>query len=128
MYDEVYRPDDELGLRGAKKARLFDNRVQVNADVYYIRWSNVQQLINQTCGYPLTQECRQCRVVRARVGDHRGLTAELTLNIMRRYTNEADERECHVEEADPALVAERRSEHPEIHREHGADLPEAVQR
>jgi len=104
--------------------------VQVNADVYYIRWSNVQQLIQPDLWISADAECRQCRVVRARVGDHREADSGIDAEYQRRlYPSEADERECHVDGGRSRAGGRNAdSEHPEIHREHGADLPEAVQR
>ncbi|HLY57047.1 MAG TPA: TonB-dependent receptor [Stellaceae bacterium] len=51
---ETYPPDSLWDYEIGEKARLLDNRVQLNADFYYIQWSNVQQLVNQSCGYSLT--------------------------------------------------------------------------
>ena len=35
-----------------EKARFADRRITVNADIYYIKWSDIQQVISLTCGYP----------------------------------------------------------------------------
>jgi len=51
---EIYAPDTSWNYEVGEKARLFDNRVSLNADFYFIRWQNVQQLFNQACGYSLT--------------------------------------------------------------------------
>ena len=34
-----------------EKARLFDNWLTINSDVYYIKWLGVQQVITLPCGY-----------------------------------------------------------------------------
>jgi outer membrane receptor protein involved in Fe transport len=51
---ETYDPDSSWNYEVGEKARMFDNRVSINADLYYIRWHDVQQLYNQSCGYSLT--------------------------------------------------------------------------
>jgi iron complex outermembrane recepter protein len=52
---ETYGPDSTWSYEIGEKARLFDNTVVVNSDVYYIQWKQVQQIVNQECGYPLTE-------------------------------------------------------------------------
>ena len=51
---ETYDPDTSWNYEVGEKARFFNNRVSINADVYDIRWHNVQGLYNQSCGYSLT--------------------------------------------------------------------------
>jgi iron complex outermembrane recepter protein len=52
---ETYGPDSTWNYEVGEKARLLNNTLVVNADVYYIHWAQVQQIVNQTCGYPLTE-------------------------------------------------------------------------
>ena len=52
---ETYGPDSTWNYEVGEKARLLDNTLVVNADVYYIQWAQVQQIVNQPCGYPLTE-------------------------------------------------------------------------
>ncbi|HTW37624.1 MAG TPA: TonB-dependent receptor [Steroidobacteraceae bacterium] len=52
---ETYGPDSTWNYEIGEKARLFDNTLIVNSDVYYIKWAQVQQIVNQPCGYPLTE-------------------------------------------------------------------------
>ncbi len=52
---EAYGPDSTWNYEVGEKARLLDNTLVVNADVYYIHWAQVQQIVNQPCGYPLTE-------------------------------------------------------------------------
>jgi iron complex outermembrane recepter protein len=52
---ETYGPDSTWNYEIGEKARLLDNTLVVNADVYYIQWAQVQQIVNQPCGYPLTE-------------------------------------------------------------------------
>jgi outer membrane receptor protein involved in Fe transport len=104
--DEVYRPDTSWDYEVGEKARLFDNRVQVNADVYYIRWSNVQQLINQACGYPLTQNAGNAKSYGPELEITARLTTQLTLNLSGAYTQaKLTSVNAALTQADPSLVA-----------------------
>jgi len=59
----------EVGSKG----RYFGNRLSINADVYAIRWSNIQQTINlPTCGFYFT----------ANVGDARIYGSELEIQAL----------------------------------------------
>jgi iron complex outermembrane recepter protein len=52
---ETYGPDSTWNYEIGEKARLLDNTLVVNSDLYYIQWKQVQQIVNQPCGYPLTE-------------------------------------------------------------------------
>jgi outer membrane receptor protein involved in Fe transport len=75
---ETYGPDNVWNYEIGEKARLLDNRLVVNADVYYIHWEQVQQIINQPCGYPLT--------LNAGTGASYGPELELTAQLTPRWT------------------------------------------
>jgi outer membrane receptor protein involved in Fe transport len=87
LTNEIYQPDTSWDYELGEKARLFDNRLQVNGDVYYISWSNVQQLINQTCGYPLTQNAGNAESYGPELEITAKLTPELTLSFSGAYTH-----------------------------------------
>ena len=44
--------DSVWSLEVGEKARFDDRRFTVNADVYYIKWTDIQQVLSLTCGYP----------------------------------------------------------------------------
>ncbi len=46
-----FKPDTVWNYELGEKLRLFDNRVTVNGDLYYIKWHGVQQVFTLTCGY-----------------------------------------------------------------------------
>jgi iron complex outermembrane receptor protein len=46
-----FGPDSVWNYELGEKARLFDNWLTVNSDVYYIKWLGVQQVITLPCGY-----------------------------------------------------------------------------
>jgi outer membrane receptor protein involved in Fe transport len=47
-----FSPDSVWSFEVGEKAKFADRRVTVNADVYYIKWNNIQQVLSLTCGYP----------------------------------------------------------------------------
>jgi outer membrane receptor protein involved in Fe transport len=47
-----YSPDSVWSVEVGEKAKFADRRITVNADVYYIKWTNIQQVLSLTCGYP----------------------------------------------------------------------------
>ena len=50
----TYSPDSLWDYEIGEKTRLLGGRLTVNGDVYYIRWNNAQQQLEQACGYPFT--------------------------------------------------------------------------
>ncbi len=46
-----FAPDSVWDYEVGEKAKLFDNRLSVNGDVYYIDWRDVQQTLLLACGY-----------------------------------------------------------------------------
>ena len=47
-----YTPDSVMSYEIGEKAKFDDRRFTINADVYYIDWSHIQQVLSLTCGYP----------------------------------------------------------------------------
>lgn len=50
----AYGPDSVWDYEVGEKARLFEGQVQLNADVFYLRWMDVQQQLDLPCAYPFT--------------------------------------------------------------------------
>jgi len=46
-----FGPDSVWDYEVGEKAKLFDNWLTINSDIYYIRWSGVQQALLLLCGY-----------------------------------------------------------------------------
>lgn len=51
---ESYAPDSIWNYEVGEKARLLGGRFTINADVYYIRWNNLQELLTLPCSYPFS--------------------------------------------------------------------------
>ena len=86
---ETYGPDSIWNYEAGEKAKLLDNRLVINADFYYIRWSQVQQSVNQPCGYPLTENAGTAATWGPEVEVSAILTPELTLGFSGTYTHAA---------------------------------------
>jgi hypothetical protein len=67
--------------------KLLDNRLIINADVYYIKWAQVQQSVNQVCGYPLTENAGTAASYGPEIEITALLTPELTLAASGTYTH-----------------------------------------
>jgi iron complex outermembrane receptor protein len=86
---ETYGPDTTWNYEVGEKARLLDSRLVLNADVYYIRWTQVQQVVNQACGYPLTVNAGDAASYGPEIELTALLTPALTLTFSGTYTHSA---------------------------------------
>ena len=65
-----YGPDSVWNYELGEKAKLFDNWLTINSDIYYIKWLGVQQTLLLPCGYQYG----------ANAGDGRSYGPELEIN------------------------------------------------
>ncbi len=86
---ETYGPDSIWNYEVGEKAKLFGNHLTVNADVYYIHWSNVQQSVNQACGYPLSANAGSAQAYGPEVEINAQLTRDWAINFTGTYTHSA---------------------------------------
>jgi outer membrane receptor protein involved in Fe transport len=49
-----FNPDDVWSYELGEKARALGNNLQINSDVYFERWTDVQQLVDPSCGFGFT--------------------------------------------------------------------------
>jgi iron complex outermembrane recepter protein len=84
---ETYGPDSIWNYEVGEKAKLLENRLIVNADFYYIRWSQVQQSVNQPCGYPLTENAGTAESYGPELEITASLTPELLFTFSGTYTH-----------------------------------------
>lgn len=82
-----YSPDSLWNYEVGEKARFLDGRLSVNADVYYIRWKNVQQYLNLPCGFPYSANAGTAESYGPELEVSAKLTPELTLSVNGTYTN-----------------------------------------
>ncbi|HMK84413.1 MAG TPA: TonB-dependent receptor [Steroidobacteraceae bacterium] len=81
-----YAPDDIWSLEVGEKSRLDDRRFTVNADVFYVKWHNIQQLIVLSCGYPYNTNVGDAKTYGPEVELAAKVTDELTVDLSGAYT------------------------------------------
>jgi iron complex outermembrane recepter protein len=86
---ETYSSDNTWNYEVGEKARMLDNRLVLNADVFYIKWKQVQQIVNQPCGYPLTVNAGDAESYGPEIELTALLTPQLTLTFSGTYTHSA---------------------------------------
>jgi iron complex outermembrane recepter protein len=102
---ETYGPDSTWNYEVGEKARMLDSRLVLNADVYYIKWTQVQQVVNQPCGYPLTVNAGNAASYGPEIELTALLTQELTMTFSGTYTHSTlTSVNGAVTQADTALV------------------------
>jgi outer membrane receptor protein involved in Fe transport len=84
---ETYGPDSTWNYEVGEKARLLDGRVVLNSDFYYIHWAQVQQIVNQPCGYPLTENAGTAASYGPEIELSALLTPEWTVTFSGTYTH-----------------------------------------
>jgi outer membrane receptor protein involved in Fe transport len=65
-----FGPDAAWNYEIGEKAKLFDNWLTINSDIYYIKWTGIQQVITLPCGYQYYDNA----------GDGRSFGPELEVN------------------------------------------------
>jgi iron complex outermembrane receptor protein len=98
-YQETYGQDNIWNYEVGEKARMLDRRLVVNADFFYIRWNDVQQIINQSCGYPLTVNAGRAASYGPELEIQALLSEEWTLTFSGTYTHAS------ITSANPAATA-----------------------
>jgi iron complex outermembrane receptor protein len=84
-----YAPDDIWSVEMGEKSRFADRRFTVNADVFYVKWHNIQQLVVLSCGYPYNTNVGDAKTygpeleMAAKVTD--AITAELSAAYTQAY-------------------------------------------
>jgi iron complex outermembrane recepter protein len=102
---ETYGPDDTWNFEVGEKAKLLNNSLVLNADVYYTHWEQVQQIVNQTCGYPLTENAGTAETYGPEVELTWLMTPQWTLTATGTYTHAAiTSVNPAVEAVDPTLA------------------------
>jgi len=74
--------DYELG----EKAKLFDNWLSINSDVYYIKWTGVQQTLLLLCGYEYEANAGEGRSYGPEIEINAKLSDQLFLSFSGAYT------------------------------------------
>jgi iron complex outermembrane receptor protein len=81
-----FGPDSVWSYELGEKARFDDRRFTFDADVYYIKWSKIQQVVSLTCGYPADINAGNARAYGPEVETSMRVTEGLTLSLSGAYT------------------------------------------
>jgi outer membrane receptor protein involved in Fe transport len=82
-----FSPDNVWSLEAGEKAKFDDKRFTVNADFYYIKWNNIQQVLSLTCGYPYNTNAGNARSFGPELEVSAVLVDGLTLDFSGAYNN-----------------------------------------
>jgi iron complex outermembrane receptor protein len=81
-----YTPDSVWSAEIGEKARFADRRITVNADLYYIKWTNIQQVLSLTCGYPYNTNAGNAKSYGPELEISALLTTGLTFDLSGAFT------------------------------------------
>lgn len=81
-----YSPDDLWSFEVGEKAKFNDRRFTVNADVFYVKWHNIQQLIVLSCGYPYNTNVGQAKAYGPELEMAAKLTDSITADLSAAFT------------------------------------------
>jgi iron complex outermembrane recepter protein len=82
-----FDPDTVWSYELGEKARLDDRRIVINGDVYYEKWSKVQQQVSLSCGFFFTANAGDASVYGSELEIVAKLTSQWTLNQSLGYTH-----------------------------------------
>jgi outer membrane receptor protein involved in Fe transport len=82
-----YQPDTVWSYEIGEKAKLFDQRIILNSDVYYQRWSGVQQKIGLSCGFTFVDNAGSAISYGGEIEAQARVTSALTFSQSVGYTN-----------------------------------------
>jgi outer membrane receptor protein involved in Fe transport len=82
-----FGPDSAWNYEIGEKAKLFDNWLTINSDVYYIKWTGVQQVLTLPCGYQFYNNAGDARSFGPELEVNAKLTNELSASLSAAYTD-----------------------------------------
>jgi iron complex outermembrane recepter protein len=82
-----FGPDSVWNYEIGEKAKLFDNWLTINGDIYYIKWNDIQQVYTLTCGYQFYNNAGNGRSFGPELEINAKLTNELTASFSGAYTD-----------------------------------------
>ena len=82
-----FNPDTVWSYELGEKAKLDERRIVVNGDVYFEKWSKVQQQVSLNCGFFFTANASDASVYGSELEVTAKLTSRWTLNQSLAYTH-----------------------------------------
>lgn len=83
----AFGPDAAWNYELGEKARLFDNWLTINSDVYYIKWTGIQQVITLPCGYQYYNNAGDGRTFGPELEINAKLSAEWSASLTGAWTD-----------------------------------------
>jgi iron complex outermembrane recepter protein len=82
-----FNPDNVWSYEVGEKARALDNTFQINSAVYYERWTDVQQLVDPSCGFSFTANAGSASVYGSEIEIAAKLSSSFTVTQNVGYTH-----------------------------------------
>jgi iron complex outermembrane recepter protein len=82
-----FGPDSAWNYEVGEKAKFFDNWLSINSDIYYIKWTGVQQVLTLPCGYQFYNNAGDGRSFGPELEVNAKLNSELTASLSAAYTD-----------------------------------------
>jgi iron complex outermembrane recepter protein len=82
-----FGPDAAWNYELGEKAKLFDNWLTINSDVYYIKWTGIQQVLTLPCGYQYYNNAGDGRSFGPELEINAKLAAEWTASLSGAWTD-----------------------------------------
>jgi iron complex outermembrane recepter protein len=82
-----FDPDNVWSYEIGEKARMLGNSIQINSDVYYEHWTDVQQLVDPSCGFGFTANAGSATVYGSEIEIAANLSPSWTLTQSVGYTH-----------------------------------------
>jgi iron complex outermembrane receptor protein len=83
----TFGPDSAWNYEVGEKAKAFDNWLTINSDVYYIKWTGVQQVLTLPCGYQYYNNAGDGRAFGPELEINAKLSKDWTLSFSGAYTD-----------------------------------------
>jgi outer membrane receptor protein involved in Fe transport len=83
----TFGPDSVWDYEVGEKARMFDNRLTINSDFYYIKWSGIQQAPILTCGFQYDTNAGNGRSFGPEIEINAKLSSEFSVTASGSYTD-----------------------------------------
>jgi len=82
-----FGPDAAWNYEIGEKAKFFDNWLTVNSDVYYIKWTGIQQVLTLPCGYQFYNNAGDGRSFGPELEINAKLSSDLTASLSGAWTD-----------------------------------------
>jgi iron complex outermembrane receptor protein len=83
----TFGPDSAWNYEVGEKAKAFGNWLTVNSDIYYIRWTGVQQVLTLPCGYQYYNNAGDGRAFGPELEINAKLSEDWTVSLSGAYTD-----------------------------------------